>query len=42
VDVDVTEKGSKERNKMSEVGIYIAKDGKIARGEFFPCAGNEK
>jgi len=36
VDVDVTDKDSEERKKMSEVGIYMAKDGKIVRGEFLP------
>jgi hypothetical protein len=42
VDVDVTDKDSEEWNKMSEVGIYTAKDSKIARGEFSPYAGDEK
>jgi hypothetical protein len=42
VDVDVTDKNSKERSQMSDVGIDTANDGKIAREEFFPYAGNEK
>jgi hypothetical protein len=35
-DIDVTDKASKERMQMSEVGIYAVKDGKIAREEFLP------
>src|SRR6266705_6164883 len=38
-DVDVTEKASRKRSQMSEVGIYTVKDGKIAREEFLPLAG---
>src|SRR6266704_1878628 len=38
-DIDVTEKASKERSQMSEVGIYTVKDGKVAREEFLPLAG---
>jgi hypothetical protein len=38
-DVDVTEKASKKRSQMSEVGIYSVKDGKVAREEFLPLAG---
>src|SRR5215471_8925711 len=30
-DVDVTEKASKKRMQMSEVGIYTVKDGKVSR-----------
>jgi ketosteroid isomerase-like protein len=37
-DVDVTEKASKKRMQMSEVGIYTVKDGKVAREEFLPLA----
>jgi len=37
-DVDVTEKASKKRMQMSEVGIYTIKDGKVAREEFLPLA----
>jgi SnoaL-like domain len=37
-DVDVTEKESKKRMQMSEVGIYTVKDGKVAREEFLPLA----
>jgi len=41
-DIDVTDKNSKKRMQMSEVGVYTVKDGKIAREEFLPFAGNEK
>ena len=37
-DVDVTDKVSKKRMQMSEVGIYSVKDGKVAREEFLPLA----
>jgi SnoaL-like domain len=37
-DVDVTDKNSKKRMQMSEVGIYTVKDGKVAREEFLPLA----
>ena len=37
-DVDVTDKASNKRMQMSEVGIYTAKDGKVAREEFLPLA----
>jgi|ERR1041385_4749958 ketosteroid isomerase-like protein len=37
-DVDVTDKTSKKRLQMSEVGIYSVKDGKVAREEFLPLA----
>jgi hypothetical protein len=40
-DVDVTDKNSKKRMQMSEVGVYTVKDGKIAREEFLPLAGGE-
>ena len=40
-DIDVTEKASKERMKMSEVGIYTVKDGKVSREEFLPLTGSE-
>lgn len=35
-DADVTEKESKNRRKMSEVGVYTVKNGKIVREEFLP------
>ena len=38
-DVDVTEKASKKRSQMSEVGIYTVKEGKVAHEEFLPLAG---
>jgi hypothetical protein len=37
-DADVTEKESKQRRKLSEVGVYTVKDGKIVREEFLPRA----
>ncbi len=37
-DIDVTEKESKKRMQMSEVGIYTVKDGKVSREEFLPLA----
>jgi ketosteroid isomerase-like protein len=36
-DVDVTDKESKRRFQMSEVGVYTVKDGKITREEFLPA-----
>jgi SnoaL-like domain len=38
-DVDVTDKNSKKRFHMSEVGVYTVKNGKIVREEFLPFAG---
>jgi hypothetical protein len=35
-DADVTEKESKQRRQISEVGVYIVKNGKIVREEFLP------
>ena len=35
-DVDVTEKDSKKRFQLSEVGVYTVKNGKIVREEFLP------
>jgi hypothetical protein len=35
-DVDVTDKSSKQRHHMSEVGVYTVKNGKIVREEFLP------
>ena len=37
-DIDVTDKESKKRMQLSEVGIYTVKDGKVAREEFLPLA----
>jgi hypothetical protein len=37
-DIDVTDRVSKKRMQMSEVGIYTVKDGKVAREEFLPLA----
>ena len=37
-DIDVTDKASKKRMQMSEVGVYKVKDGKVAREEFLPLA----
>ena len=41
-DIDVTDKNSKKRMQLSEVGVYTVKDGKIVREEFLPYAGSEK
>ena len=38
-DVDVTDKESKKRFQLSEVGVYTVKDGKIVREEFLPFTG---
>jgi SnoaL-like domain len=35
-DADVTDKDSKQRRKLSEVGVYTVKSGKIVREEFLP------
>lgn len=35
-DAEVTEKKTKERRKLSEVGVYTVKNGKIVREEFLP------
>src|SRR5205809_8056216 len=35
-DAEVTDKNSKQRRKLSEVGVYTVKDGKIVREEFLP------
>jgi len=37
-DVDVTEKASKNRMQMSEVGIYKVEDGKVTQEQFLPLA----
>lgn len=38
-DVDVTDKNSKNRFQLSEVGVYTVKNGKIVREEFLPLVG---
>ncbi|HST30142.1 MAG TPA: nuclear transport factor 2 family protein [Chthoniobacterales bacterium] len=35
-DAEVTEKKTQERRKISEVGVYTVKNGKIVREEFLP------
>jgi SnoaL-like domain len=40
-DIDVTDKDSKKRMQMSEVGAYSVKDGRIVREEFLPLAQSE-
>ncbi|HEY6111983.1 MAG TPA: nuclear transport factor 2 family protein [Chthoniobacterales bacterium] len=35
-DADVTDKESKKRFQLSEVGVYTVKNGKIVREEFLP------
>ena len=37
-DADVTDKSSKQRRQLSEVGVYTVKNGKIIREEFLPRA----
>ena len=39
-DADVTDKNSKKRMQLSEVGVYTVKDGKISREEFLPLVGS--
>ena len=39
LDADVTEKNSKKRVQLSEVGVYTVKNGKIVREEFLPFTG---
>ena len=41
-DVDFTDKNSKQRMQMSEVGVYTVKDGKIVREEFLPLVDGKK
>jgi len=38
-DADVTEKNSKKRFQLSEVGVYTVKNGEIVREEFLPFTG---
>jgi hypothetical protein len=38
-DADVTDKQSKQRRQLSEVGVYTVKNGKILREEFLPRVG---
>jgi hypothetical protein len=38
-DADVTDKKSKKRFQLSEVGVYTVKNGKIVREEFLPSTG---
>ena len=38
-DAEVTDKQSKQRRKLSEVGVYTVKNGKIVREEFLPRIG---
>ena len=38
-DAEVMDKKSKERRKLSEVGVYTVKNGKIVREEFLPRIG---
>jgi len=37
-DIDATDKNSKKRMQMSEVGIYTVKDDKVVREKFLPLA----
>jgi SnoaL-like domain len=38
-DAEVSDKKTKERRKLSEVGVYTVKNDKILREEFLPRAG---
>jgi hypothetical protein len=38
-DADVTDKNSKKRMQLSEVGVYTVKNGKIVREQFLPFTG---
>jgi hypothetical protein len=38
-DADVTDKSSKARRQLSEVGVYTVKNGRIVREEFLPRVG---
>ncbi len=40
-DAEVTDKNSKKRMQLSEVGVYTVQDGKIVREEFLPYTGSE-
>jgi hypothetical protein len=40
-DADVTDKKSKKRFELSEVGVYTVKNGKIVREEFLPFTGKD-
>ncbi len=40
-DIDVTDKNSKKRMQMSEVGVYTVKDGKIVHEEFLPLVESD-
>src|SRR5438477_7339377 len=39
-DAEITDKKTKERRKLSEVGVYTVKNGKIVREEFLPRSSN--
>jgi hypothetical protein len=39
-DADVTDKQSKQRRHMCEVGVYTVKNGRIVREEFLPRVGD--
>ena len=39
-DADITEKESKTRRQLCEVGVYTVKNGKIIREEFLPRAAS--
>jgi hypothetical protein len=40
-EADVTDKGSKKRFQLFEVGVYTVKNGKIVSEEFLPYAGKK-
>jgi hypothetical protein len=35
-DADVSDKNTKQQHKITEVGVYTVKNGKIVREEFLP------
>jgi hypothetical protein len=37
-DAEITDRKTMERRKLSEVGVYMVKNGKIVREEFLPRA----
>jgi hypothetical protein len=41
-DIDVTDKNSKNRMQLSEVGVYTVKNGKIVREEFLPLTDGNR
>lgn len=42
IDMDVSDKSSKRRMQLSEVGLYTVKDGMVVREEFLPYTASKK